>query len=109
MNINSSCTWQDEGAGRWAAPDSEQMIHRIKAAGIWRQTHEIAEDRSRVRREKVKSNKRGTLCDVLCGPGPVNLGGELTVRHSALLVVDDAHSCCYNHLMTATANDRQYH
>ena len=30
------------------------------------------------------------------GPGPVNLGGELTVRHSALLVVDDAHSCCYN-------------
>lgn len=31
-----------------------------------------------------------------CGPGPVNLGGELTVRHSALLVVDDTHSCCYN-------------
>lgn len=25
----------------------------------------------------------------MCGPGPVNLGGELTVRHSALLVVDD--------------------
>lgn len=34
----------------------------------------------------------------MCGPGPVNLGGELTVRHSALpvVVVDDAHSCCYN-------------
>lgn len=31
-----------------------------------------------------------------CGPGPVNLGGELTVRHSALLVVDDTHSRCYN-------------
>lgn len=72
------------------------MIIRIKPAGIWSQTHEIMGDRSRVRREEVKSNKRGALCDALCGPGPVNLGGELTVRHSALLVVDDAHSCCYN-------------
>lgn len=43
-----------------------------------------------------------------CGPGPVNLGGELTVRHSALLVVDDAHSCCYNlreHLLQTTDNN----
>lgn len=30
---------------------------------------------------------------VCVGAGPVDLGGELTVRHSALLVmVDDAHS-----------------
>lgn len=38
----------------------------------------------------------GETYDPICVPGPVNLGGELTVRHSALLVVDDAHSCCYN-------------
>lgn len=35
-------------------------------------------------------------CYSICGPGPVNLGGELTVRHSALFVADDAHSCCYS-------------
>lgn len=51
---------------------------------------------------KMKSKKEA------CGPGPVNLGGELTVRHSALLVVDDAHSCCYNlreHLLQTTDNN----
>lgn len=43
----------------------------------------------------------------MCGPGPVNLGGELTVRHSALLVVDDAHSCCYNLWWQIPQNNRQ--
>lgn len=45
----------------------------------------------------------GTHGDTVCGLGPVNLGGELIVRHSALLVVVDAHSCCYiNRLTTIT-------
>lgn len=45
-----------------------------------------------------------TILDV-CGPGPVNLGGELTVRHSALLAV----WCSFmllKALMKATAENR---
>lgn len=46
---------------------------------------------------------RGTIFDAMCGPGPVNLGGILTVRHSALRVVY-AHSCCFEPQMTCIAN-----
>lgn len=46
--------------------------------------------------QRAQLKEADLRCYSICGPGPVNLGGELTVRHSALFVADDAHSCCYS-------------
>lgn len=43
---------------------------------------------------RVKIRHMEPIFDAMCGPGPVNLGDELTVRHSALCAVN-AHLCCY--------------